>query len=510
MQKSYLNKLTLTVIMLVACDSNEPPRRLVFEDNSSAMPSYSSSNDYGALWGDFNNDERLDLIYMGHGLGPLMLLQTDDHTFVDVTGDSGIKDSDWEYKQQRDRHGASCADFDNDGIIDLFISHGAAKGETLGVKYDELLKGNGDFTFTEVTRSAGTLNHFGRGRSSVWFDYDKDGWIDLFVANVSSKNVMYKNNGDGTFTDVTTKVGLAFAAVHTAPADFDQDGNIDLLVSWPLRLYRNNGAGKFVAVDKKAFPFSGIQSFDIAWGDADNDGDLDIFLSRGHRGNMLLINEGKSFRNFESPAWTVSSGNISTGAAWGDLDNDGLLDLVNIRSDGYYAYLNDGGLAFSAVKLNVPAAQIKQKRNGDAAVADFNNDGLLDIASDDPKRLMLLQNTSASANNWLQLNFHGTENNRLGIGNKIWISSQGELIAYREYTGTAGHLRSASCSPLHVGLGRNTGVEIRVRWLNGHETLLENVAVNRSLTVSDTDIGATPAMPQKPVHSVSAGGRDDQ
>jgi hypothetical protein len=487
MQKVCRFTLALIATMLVACGPDEPLARLAFEDNSSAMPSFSSSNDYGALWGDFNNDERLDLLYMGHGLGPLMLSQTADHEFDNVTGESGIKDSDWEYKQQRDRHGASCADFDNDGNIDLFISHGAAKGETLGVKYDEFLKGKGDFTFTEITRSAGTLNHFGRGRSSVWFDYNKDGWIDLFVTNVSSNNVMYRNNGDGTFTDVTTEVGLAFDAVHAAPADFDQDGSIDLLVSWPLRLYRNDGTGKFVALSKKAFAFRGMQSFDIAWGDADNDGDLDIFVSRAHRGNLLIINEDGGFRSVESPTWRITEDNISTGIAWGDMDNDGLLDLVNIRSDGYYVYLNNGELSFSDVRLDVPAPGIRQKRNGDAALADFNDDGLLDIATDDPNGLMLLQNASAPVNSWLQLEFQGTNNNRLGIGNKIWISSQGKLIAYREYTGTLGNLRSASCSPLHVGLGKISEIDIRVQWLNGFESVLKNVRANQSLIISDAE-----------------------
>ena len=459
------------------------------------MPSFSSYNDYGALWGDFNNDGRVDLLYMGHGLGPLMLAQTASHKFEDVTGESGIKDSDWEYKQQRDRHGASCADFDNDGNIDLFISHGAAKGETLGVKYDEFLKGKGDFTFTEITRSAGTLNHFGRGRSSVWFDYNKDGWIDLFVTNVSSNNVMYKNNGDGTFTDVTTEAGLAFGAVHAAPADFDQDGNIDLLLSWPLRLYRNDGTGKFVALTKKAFPFRGIQSFGIAWGDADNDGDLDIFVSRAHRGNLMLINEDGSFRSLESPAWAVTDDNISTGVAWADIDNDGLMDIVNIRSDGYYVYLNDGDLSFSGVRLDIPAPGIRQKRNGDAALADFNSDGLLDIATDDPNGLMLLQNTSAPAGSWLQLEFHGTGNNRLGIGNKIWISSQGKLLAYREHTGTIGNLRSASCNALHVGFGPIPEVDIRVQWLNGFESVLKNVKVNQSLIIPDSESRKQPEAP---------------
>lgn len=478
----------LITLLLAANGHAEPPARVAFEDISADLPSASVYGEYGALWGDFNNDERIDLIYVGHGAGPLMLAQTEDRAFEDVTGNSGIKTSEWEYKQQGDRHGASCADFDNDGNMDLFISHGAKEGQTLGIKYDELLQGKGDFTFTEITRSAGTMNQFGRGRSSVWFDYNEDGLLDLFLLNFDSKNVMYKNNGDGTFTDVTDKVGLSFPAVQAAPADFDQDGDIDLLAGWPLTLYRNNGAGQFVELKRPEFAFKGVASFGMAWGDADNDGDLDIFLSRLAKPNMLLVNDAGQFRSVASPAFTLPSKTISTGVSWGDIDNDGLLDVVNVRSDGYYVHLNDGKLAFSSVKLDAPAPDIRMK-NGDAALADFNNDGLLDIATDDMNGYMLLKNTSAPVHNWLQLNFHGTKNNRLGFGNKVWISAHGKLLAYREYSGSAGNLRSSSCSPLQIGLAGHSDVDIRVQWLNGVESTLHNVKANQVLTLSDTDAG---------------------
>jgi hypothetical protein len=187
------------------------------------------------------------------------------------------------------------------------------------------------------------------------------------------------------------------------------------------------------------------------------------------------------------------------------MDNDGLLDIVNVRPDGYFVYLNDSKLSFSVVKLDAPVPAIRHSRNGDAALADFNNDGLLDIATDDPQEYMLLQNASNPINNWLTLQFHGTDNNRLGIGNKVWISSNGKLIAYRGYTGTAGHMRSTSCSSLHLGLGRNAEVDIRVQWLNGYESVLENVTVNQSLTISDSDSNAHSETKQRPIHAAANG-----
>jgi hypothetical protein len=225
----------------------------------------------------------------------------------------------------------------------------------------------------------------------------------------------------------------------------------------------------------------------MSWGDADNDGDLDIFLSRVNTGSMLLVNDAGRFRSVESEAFTLPAKTTSTGVAWGDVDNDGLLDVVNVRSDGYHVHLNEGELAFSAVKLDAPAPDIRMQ-NGDAALADFDNDGLLDLATDDLHAYMLLKNVSAPVNNWLQLQFHGTKNNRQGFGNKVWISSQGKLLAYREYTGSAGNLRSSSCSPLQIGLAGHPEVDIRVQWLNGFESALHNVKTNQVLTLTDTDV----------------------
>jgi hypothetical protein len=126
-----------------------------------------------------------------------------------------------------------------------------------------------------------------------------------------------------------------------------------------------------------------------------------------------------------------------------------------------------------------------KEKSGDVALADFNNDGLLDIAADDKKGHILLQNTSFSSNGWLKIQFQGTQNNRLGLGNKIWVTSKGNLVAYREYTGSNGNLRSMSCNALHIGLAGNLKVDIRVQWLDGTVSVLENVTANQLLTIYD-------------------------
>ena len=459
---------------------------LSFANASSAIPRTKRYGNYGASWGDFNNDGRVDLIFSGHGSKPMFLAQMPDQGFEDVTSTSGIKTSNWKFPEQSDRHGVSCADFDNDGSLDLYISHGAKRGKTLGLKYDELLKGNGDFTFSDITQSAGTLNQLGRGRSGIWFDYNKDGWIDLYALNYRSNNVMYRNNGDSTFTDVTEEAGLQFSRAHAVSTDFDQDGDIDLLLTWPLTLLRNDGSGNFTKLTKKEFKYAGRFAYGIALGDADNDGDLDIFASRLSNESMLLLNDNGNFRRLDDGVWDLTDETVSTGVSWGDVDNDSLQDLIVTRSDGYFIYRNNGDLTFSSVRMNAPTPSLKKEKSGDVALADFNSDGLLDIAFDDTKGHVLLRNETFSSNRWLKIQFLGANNNRLGIGNKIWVTAGGNLVAYREYTGSAGSLRSVSCNALHIGVAQHLEVDIRVQWLDGTVSSLENVRANQLLTISDT------------------------
>ncbi len=343
---------------------------------SISLPAIDMYGDYGALWGHFNNDDQLDLMYMGHGNGPLMLEQQENNTFNDVTAKSGIKNFDWVYPSQADRHGGSCGDFNNDGHVDLFITHGAGKGATLGLKFDELLQGHGDFTFTDVTDSAGTLNATGRGRTGTWVDYNNDGWLDLYVANFDTDNVMYQNNGNGTFSDVTEAVGLAHVQTRAAWADYDLDGHVDVMLSWPLKLMRNNGDGSFE--DTTALlDVSNVFVFGMAWGDVDNDGDPDLFVSRKGEESWLLVNEGDQFVKWTDEKWN-QNGATSSGIAWGDFDNDADLDVIQVREDGYFILDNTGASELVVQRLELEAAHI-DNGNGDAALADFNNEGLPQI-----------------------------------------------------------------------------------------------------------------------------------
>ena len=245
------------------------------------------------IWGDINNDGFVDLIVPTHGLlkshGPFVYLNNGGKTFTDIRATCGITRHvpldapDW--------HGFSFGDYDGDGNLDLYISIGATEG-TLE-KSDLLFRGRGDGTFENVAHSAGIETSTNRGRCGFWVDYDNDGRLDLFVKNFEGANRLYRNNGDGTFTQVANAAGLESATSGTDEgficsfADYDNDGFMDIAFSGCCKteeLYRNQGDGTFVDVTAAVGlnPHKHCQG--IAWGDYNNDGLLDLYVARGNQG----------------------------------------------------------------------------------------------------------------------------------------------------------------------------------------------------------------------------------
>lgn len=237
-------------------------------------PSYGSP-----VWGDLNNDGYLDLIVPRHGSMPSIYQNNRLGTFTDILNLSGITPT-----KGADRHGWALGDYDNDGKLDLFISSGGCRGICVGGKKDELWKGDGLGNFTDVYTLTGVLNPSGRGRSNNWIDYNNDGFLDLFILNYKTLSILYKNNGDGTFSDVTTSSGLSnISGVVSSWADFNNDGTMDLLVTGNMgdHIYKNNPATfTFSDVSAQAglLPINGTGG---AWGDFNNDGHLDIYIARG-------------------------------------------------------------------------------------------------------------------------------------------------------------------------------------------------------------------------------------
>jgi hypothetical protein len=231
------------------------------------------------IWGDFNGDGQLDVFVVNHGQFPTLLQNNGDESFTDVWTTSGIACC-------GDRHGAAWGDYDNDGDLDLHITVGGGRGETLGEKKDQLYRNDGNGRFTDVTEIAGVANILGRGRSVNWVDVNRDGYLDLFLKNFETPNGLYLNNDNSTFTAVHLPDALANAVGSISSwVDYDRDGDVDLLITgWRGRdqLWRNNGDGTFTEVASQVgLVARGGSGQGVAWGDYNNDGHLDLFVARG-------------------------------------------------------------------------------------------------------------------------------------------------------------------------------------------------------------------------------------
>jgi hypothetical protein len=233
---------------------------------------------WGAVWGDYDADGYQDLYVGNHFDTPNLYRNNGDGTFTDLRASAGLKagPGDW--------HGPAWGDYDNDGHLDLYVVTGRAIAGG-----SDFYVNDGDGTFTERAVAAGITNDDGRGRNPRWVDYDRDGDLDIFVANDArdiAPDVLYRNNDDGTFTDVAVQAGVASSesSLGAAWADYDGDGHSDFMLTMigvTSALYHNQGDGTFVDTTNSA-GLGSLWSNSAAWGDYDNDGDLDLYRCRGY------------------------------------------------------------------------------------------------------------------------------------------------------------------------------------------------------------------------------------
>jgi enediyne biosynthesis protein E4 len=469
------------------------------------------------IWGDINSDGFLDLIVPTHGLfvsgGPFVYVNNAGGSFTDIRATSGIKrnnpdSSDW--------HGFSFGDYDGDGNLDLYISEGAKKGTK--VKSDELFRGVGDGTFEYASRLAGIETSTNRGRCGFWVDYDNDGQLDLFVKNYGSVNRLYKNNGDGTFTQIANAAGLASATLGTnvgsicSFADYDNDGFMDVLFSGDHTtdaLYKNQGDGTFVDVTATAGLKPLTNGHGIAWGDYNNDGLLDLYVARGHQGtkgitaDTLYRNNGNgTFTDVTAAAGLTTTAN-TWAAVWGDYDNDGFLDLF-VTNGGTNAtgvdnanllYHNNGDGTFTNVAdAEGVALQDNTSAHKGAAWGDYNNDGFLDLIIKDgignekdsgstAIGLHRLFKNMGNSNHFIKVNLVGRQSNSRGIGARFTVSSTARESFRQNNGGGGGEYASQGSEPLHFGIGTATAARVTVIWPSGVVDILPSVAADSAITV---------------------------
>ena len=430
----------------------------------------------GVAVGDYDNDGYLDLYVTA--FGPNILYRNNgDGTFRDVTAAAGVAGPPSEWSTS-----TGFFDYDRDGRLDLYVVNyldyrlednlycGLRKAgyrmychpTQFDGMADRLYHNNGDGTFTDVSKKAGIANPAGKGLGVTFCDFDRDGDTDIYVANDTVRNFLYRNNGDGTFTDVAYAAGVGFdpngkpqAGMGVDCADYDGNGFPDIFVtnfSEELNaLYKNLGDGTFedvssrVGMDSAFLPLGfGTRLFDF-----DNDGDLDIHITNGH-----VIDNVKLFQS-----------NLSYAQK----------DLL---------FENVGGKFRDISAQAGPALQTLRVGRG-LAVADFDNDGYQDVViSSLGQRPALLRNLGARSGNWIMVRAKGKKSNGFGLGATVKLQTS-EGLQVREINNVASYLSSNDVR-LHFGLGQAKIIQqIEILWPSGTRQLLKDVPVNQILAVQE-------------------------
>jgi len=432
----------------------------------------------GVAVGDYDNDGFPDLFVLGYGRC-ILYHNNGDGTFSDVTPRAGVGNV--------GKWGSSAAwfDYDNDGKLDLVIAnyvdwspennfYCGSKGPGLRSYchpdvYDgqppTLYHNNGDGTFTDVSNRSGLGQKPGNGLGVVTFDYDDDGWQDVFIANDSMPNFLFHNNRDGTFREVAYSAGVAVgidgqfeAGMGADAADTTGSGRPDLVVTHLdqqlARLYRNLGDGLFEDAtyrSKISYATFHMSGFGVRFIDYDNDGRRDLFMANGHV-----------------------------------LDNIQLYHAETRYAEPKLMFHNAGAGLFEDVSGQLGPDLLLPRVSRGVAIGDFDNDGDLDIlVSNNGQPPQLLRNDGGSSNHWLQLFLIGTRSNRDAVGARVRVTA-GDLVLYDERKGGMSY-QSAQDPRLHFGLGQCSAIDqIEIKWPSGGLTKLTNLKADQILAIEES------------------------
>jgi hypothetical protein len=457
----------------------------------------SGANSFGCAWGDYDNDGFIDLYVTNNGQGQTNFLfrNQGDGTFARVTQGAVVMDS----LTAAGSRGCSWGDYDNDGWLDLFVANRTGTGNA----NDFLYHNNGDGSFSSRTNSPVTKDGRYSSGGCGWADYDNDGFLDLVVTTYGDGNLVYHNNSNGDFTRISNSVIAAMLGVSpsSAWADYDNDGDLDLFVANTGQtnfLFRNDGSGAFTRITTGAIATDVANFSGCAWGDYDNDGDLDLFVASGgaaaSENNFLYRNNGDGTFTRITEGIIVNDGGWSNGAAWVDYDNDGHLDLfVNNAAaarQSEFLYHNNGDGSFT--KITTGSIVNDDGASPGAAWADYDNDGFLDLFVANGG-LQLAENdalyrNNGNSNSWLVLRCVGTASNRSAIGTKVRVRAtiQG-AVRWQLRQANAGRGWGSQDDPrLCFGLGDATNADlVRIEWPSGTVQELRDVAAKQFLTVTE-------------------------
>jgi len=431
----------------------------------------------GCVAADYDNDGDQDLYVCNYG--PNRLYQNQgDGTFRDLTAAAGISGG------SAFTSDAAFGDYDRDGHLDLFLANYVlySWGDEDKMRRPEqllayfsplsfrgcpnvLYHNNGDGTFTDVTRQAGLYSELTRGMDATWFDFNDDGYPDLFVTNDMGPQLLYRNNRNGTFTEMGVEAGVAFneegqvvSGMSVDVADYDHDGRLDVLVSnfegQSTLLFHNEGGGKFTDVSyQSGVGPTGLPhvSFGANFLDFDNDGHPDVYVANGHvMDNPELVTETSRYQQPDQLLRNLGNGRFAD---------------VSAQAGPWFSEAHVGR---------------------GVAVGDYNEDGYPDLYVAHSNELgALIRNDTPHRNHWIKLKLVGTRSNRDGVGARVTLRASG-LTQVDEVTNGAGIL-AASDMRLIFGLGQATTVDsLEVRWPSGARTLLKGLKADQLLTITES------------------------
>ena len=467
---------------------------------------------------DYNGDRLVD-IYVGNsgkfpesfGKPNLLYRNNGDGTFSDVADEAGVAGD-------RQTQGVGVGDFDNDGDPDLYLVN------DFGL--NTLYLNNGDGSFEEVTDAAGVkgaVDIIGgeeapNGYGVALADTDNDGNLDIYVVNLGGTNILYHNNGDGTFANTTAAAGVKGGAgvlgAGTAAvfSDCNSDGRQDLYAvngyGLPSFFYLNSDAG-FKDETENAGVGEQDDAEGAAFGDYDNDGDMDLYITNtaGIEGeplpDVLYSNNGNGIFDDVTADAGLGVEDYSLGATFGDLDNDGYLDLYVVINGGpNILYHNNGDGTFTDITAEAGVGDVGFGAN--VALGDINGDGYLDIyvantgfSDEDTGDPDVLYLNDGGDNHWLQVQLRAANGNNAAIGARIEVSA-GDLHQIREVSGGRGYAQNSSI--VSFGVGANMSADtVKVIWPSGTIETLPDIAADQLITIDEGDY--TPVSPYDRVAS---------
>jgi len=493
----------------------------------------------GVAFLDYDNDGWLDIFVLSGtrlegdpaGVTNRLYKNNRDGTFSDVTAKAGLTRAGW-------ASAVTVGDYDNDGFEDIFVTY---------YGHNVLYRNNGNGTFSDVTERAGLAQNVRYGSGCSWVDYDRDGRLDLFVANYLNTTLdklpkpgenpdctwkgvavncgprglptgfvqLFHNNGDGTFSEVSKSSGVAAAAgsypMTVVAADYDNDGWPDIYVacdSTPSWLFQNQHDGTFreealergVALSEDGVEQAGMG---VAVGDCDLDGNLDIFKTNfADDTNVLYRNDGKG--NFDDITIRSGIGVETRYVGWGtgmiDLDNDGYPDLFIATGSVYpeverklpsypfhsprLVFRNLGDGRFEELVEEAGPGVADAHASRGCAFGDFDNDGDIDIlVMNMNEPPSLLRNDVTSGGHWLKVLLVGSKTNHSAIGSRVTVS-YGKLRQSQEVMAQSSFY-SVNDRRLHFGLGPETTADLSIRWTNGTIESVQRVAANQLVVIRE-------------------------